>query len=109
MAIPASHRIVEGTQYARVGEGYIYTLDIANQSTTTPTNIAVTVTTGNNGDGTDVTGDWIATNTPTASGTVITLPEYIVPSGANGDYAIEVKYDSGGYNDARRYIPLSVF
>ncbi len=108
MAIPMSHEVKEGQQTIRRGEGIVYTVNVANWTSSTPSAITVTVT--RISDDQDVTSTFIPTGSATVSSTTITLPEILVPSDASkGRYQVDIQFEAGGYSPGIVALILRVY
>ena len=109
MAIPTKYHTKQGVEPIKRGEGITFTIDVANQTSQTPTNLSMTIVSGHDVDGTVVSPVWHS-GSPTAAGTVITLPEITPPAGVTkGEYTAIVEFDAGGYVNSPRYVMLEVF
>ena len=106
--LPAKHDVTQGVLEMRRGEGFVITTDITNLSSTTPSSIVDTIIRAS--DNTDVTTDFLAVNSPSASGTVITHSEIMPPADAAlGTYILNVQFEADGFSPAKRIVYIEVY
>lgn len=98
--------VVEGTQEQRRSEGIVYSITTTNwASAPVPADITITKL----ADGSDATGDFTSTATPTVASDVITLPEITIPSTADlGEYQVNTPFTVDGFSPGIPYFIIEV-
>jgi len=108
LKLPKELEVLDGPQPIRQTEGLVFSVDVAKQTSSTPSSATVTII--RQADEADVTATLMAVNTPSIATTVITLDEILIPADAIlGDYVVNVEFEAGGYSPGRVYFIIRVY